>query len=109
MLFVSCSLKYKSFACNCLGFNSVFFAFGRYPDQGDPVMTEPDLVTVGNGACVDNAFLVSHINSRGVFQLNCLVVGEGAVMRSKTRLLSGASMGPYSTMLENTLVVSGGR
>ncbi|GAX85098.1 hypothetical protein CEUSTIGMA_g12518.t1 [Chlamydomonas eustigma] len=78
-----------------------------YPDQGDPVMTEPDLVSVGSGACVDNASLVSHINSRGIFQLNNLVVGEGAVMRSKTRLLSGASMGPYSTMLENTLVVSG--
>ena len=31
------------------------------------------------------------LNNR--LQLNALVVGEGAVMRAKTRLLSGAEMG----------------
>ncbi len=92
----------------CVIVASQIFSPRSYPDRGDPVMTEPDLVTIGAGASVDNASLVAHINSRGVFQLNELVVGEGAVMRSKTRLLSGAAMGPFSTLLENTLVVSGG-
>lgn len=42
-----------------------------------------------------------------MFELRELRVGRGAVMRSHTRLLSGASMEPFSFMLENTLVVSG--
>lgn len=28
-------------------------------------MTEPDLVTLGDGACVDNAALIAHVNPRG--------------------------------------------
>lgn len=40
-----------------------------------------------------------------MFDLNTLRVGRGAVMRSATRLLSGAEMRPFSTMLEHTLVV----
>lgn len=42
-----------------------------------------------------------------MFDLNELKVGKGAVIRRHARLLSGASMEPYSIMLENTLVVSG--
>jgi hypothetical protein len=44
---------------------------------------------------------------QGQFDLNELRVGEGAVLRRSTRLLSGASMDSYAMMLENTLVVSG--
>jgi len=33
-------------------------------------MTEPDLVHVGDGACIDDASLVAHINTRGNFELN---------------------------------------
>lgn len=76
-----------------------------YPNGGDPMMTEPDLVTVEDLATVDNASLVAHINTRGVFDLNRLHVGRGAVLRSHSRLLSGATMRPFSTMLEHTLVV----
>ncbi len=32
------------------------------------MMTEPDLVTIGDNACVDNASLISHINTRGIFK-----------------------------------------
>lgn len=39
--------------------------------------------------------------------MNELKVGKGAVMRRQARLLSGASMEPFSVMLENTLVISG--
>eukprot|EP00983_Pelagomonas_calceolata_P049674 1141625-Pelagomonas_calceolata.AAC.3 len=41
-----------------------------YPHGADPAMTEPDLVTIGNGACIDDAALVAHINARGNFELN---------------------------------------
>jgi hypothetical protein len=50
---------------------------------------------------------VSVVFLQGQFDLNELLVGEGAVLRRNTRLLSGASMDAYAMMLENTLVVSG--
>ena len=70
-------------------------------------MTEPDLVTIKEGAAIDDASLICHINSRGHFALNALTVGAGATMRSGSRLLSGASMEPQSTVLEHTLVFGG--
>jgi acetyltransferase-like isoleucine patch superfamily enzyme/acyl carrier protein len=39
-----------------------------YPNGGDPMMTEPDLVTIGANSCIDNASLIAHINTRGVFR-----------------------------------------
>ena len=71
------------------------------------MMTEPDLVTIGDMSSIDNASLVAHINSKGVFDLNTLTVGRGCVLRRNTRLLSGAAMEDFSTMLEHTIVVSG--
>ena len=35
-----------------------------YPNGADPPMTEPDLVTLEDSVSVDDASLVSHINSR---------------------------------------------
>jgi hypothetical protein len=35
---------------------------------GDPMMTEPDLVTIEYGAAVDDSSLVAHINTRGAFK-----------------------------------------
>ena len=78
-----------------------------YPHGGDPMMTEPDLVTIKDDACVDDASLICHINSRGHFSLSPLLVGKGCVLRTGSRLLSGASMEAYSTLLEHTLIVSG--
>jgi acyl-CoA synthetase (AMP-forming)/AMP-acid ligase II/acetyltransferase-like isoleucine patch superfamily enzyme len=78
-----------------------------YPAGADPMMTEPDLVDVKEGACIDDASLVCHINTKGHFALNKLEVGRGAVMRFGSRLLSGASMGDYSTLLEHTLMPGG--
>ena len=78
-----------------------------YPNGAEPMMTEPDLVSIGDMAGIDAASLVAHINSRGVFDLNSLSVGKGCVMRKNTRLLSGAAMQEFSIMLENTLVVTG--
>lgn len=70
-------------------------------------MTEPELVQIGHYAAIDNASLIAHINSRGQFSLNTVVVGPGATLRSNSRLLSGAAMMPHSTLLEHTLVLGG--
>ncbi|KAF2664340.1 hypothetical protein BT63DRAFT_106551 [Microthyrium microscopicum] len=69
--------------------------------------TEPDLVTLGDRVAVDDASLVAHINSRGEFKLNTLVIGDRGVMRTGSRLLSGASMAKDSCLLEHTLVMGG--
>ena len=39
-----------------------------YPNGGAPMMTEPDLVTIEDFAAVDDASLIAHINTRGVFR-----------------------------------------
>ena len=78
-----------------------------YPNEGETMMTEPNLVTLGDRVCVDQASLICHINSRGVFALRTLVVGSHSTMRSGCRLLSGATMERGSTLLEHTLVLAG--
>lgn len=78
-----------------------------YPNGADPMMTEPDLVEIGDEACIDDASLIAHINTRGVFRLNPLVVGKYSVLKSMTRLLSGASIDQNAMMLEHTLVMAG--
>jgi acyl-CoA synthetase (AMP-forming)/AMP-acid ligase II/acetyltransferase-like isoleucine patch superfamily enzyme/acyl carrier protein len=69
--------------------------------------TEPDLLTLGDRVTVDDASLVAHINSRGTFDLNPLVVGDRSVLRTGSRLLSGAVMGKDTCLLEHTLVMTG--
>ncbi|CAJ2502409.1 Uu.00g098030.m01.CDS01 [Anthostomella pinea] len=69
--------------------------------------TEPDLLTLGDRVVVDNASLVGHVNTRGKFDLNRLRVGERSVLRTNSRLLSGAEMGPDSCLLEHTLIMAG--
>lgn len=71
------------------------------------LLTEPDLLTIGDRVAIDDASLVGHINSRGKFDLNELHVGSGAVLRSGSRLLSGARMGANTVLLEHTLVMAG--
>lgn len=56
---------------------------------------------------VDDASLVGHINSRGKFDLNRLSVGDRCVLRTNSRLLSGAHMGSDSCLLEHTLIMGG--
>lgn len=71
------------------------------------LFTEPDLVTLGDRVAIDDASVVAHINSRGVFNLNELHIGDGSVLRSGSRLLSGAKMGKGAVLLEHTLVMAG--
>ena len=69
--------------------------------------TEPDLLTLGDRVSVDDASLVGHINTRGKFDLNPLHVGDRSVLRTGSRLLSGARMEADSCLLEHTLIIAG--
>ncbi|KAJ6474655.1 acetyl-CoA synthetase-like protein [Mycena vitilis] len=71
------------------------------------LMTEPDLVHLGDNVCLDDCSVVAHINSRGNFALNSLKIGAGCALRSGSRLLSGASMEDSSMLCEHTLLTSG--
>ncbi|KAI1421321.1 acetyl-CoA synthetase-like protein [Xylaria sp. FL1777] len=71
------------------------------------LFTEPDLLDMGDRVVVDDASLVGHINTRGKFDLNRLHVGDRCVLRTNSRLLSGAKMEKDSCLLENTLVMAG--
>jgi len=86
-----------------IGRNCALFA------NGSPSLwfTEPDLLTLGDRVVVDDASLVGHVNARGKFDLNRLKVGEGCVLRTGSRLLSGAGMEDGAMLLEHTLVMGG--
>ncbi|KAJ6528632.1 acetyl-CoA synthetase-like protein [Mycena vulgaris] len=78
-----------------------------YPGGKMGLMTEPDLVELGDNVSLDDCSVVAHINSRGNFALNSLNIGNGCAMRSGSRLLSGASMEDSSMLCEHTLLASG--
>ncbi|KAL4787173.1 hypothetical protein BJX76DRAFT_345676 [Aspergillus varians] len=77
--------------------------------NGDPniLLTEPDMVTLGDRVAVDDASLVCHLNTRGEFELHPLEVGDRSILRTGSRLMSGSSMGSDACLLEHTLVLSG--
>lgn len=86
-----------------IGDDCALFANGR-PSL---MFTEPDLITIGDRTVVDDASVVAHINTRGKFDLNRLEIGERCVLRTGSRLLSGAMMRDDSALLEHTLVMGG--
>ncbi|KAJ7272639.1 acetyl-CoA synthetase-like protein [Mycena haematopus] len=85
-----------------IGKNCAIYAGGKAG-----LMTEPDLVELGNNVNLDDCSVVAHINSRGNFALNSLKIGNGCALRSGSRLLSGASMEDSSMLCEHTLLTSG--
>ncbi|PSR81726.1 hypothetical protein BD289DRAFT_32545 [Coniella lustricola] len=86
-----------------IGEDVALFANGR-PSL---MFTEPDLVRIGARTVVDDASVVAHVNTRGRFALNRLEIGKGCVLRSGSRLLSGAEMRDGSVLLEHTLIMGG--
>ncbi|EXK27290.1 hypothetical protein FOMG_16109 [Fusarium oxysporum f. sp. melonis 26406] len=71
------------------------------------MFTEPDLITLGDRVVVDDASVVAHINTRGKFDLNRVEIGDRCVLRTGSRLLSGAQMKSDSCLLEHTLIMGG--
>lgn len=39
-------------------------------------------MTIGDDSSIDDASLIAHINTRGIFRLNPLTVGKGCVLKS---------------------------
>ena len=78
-----------------------------YPNGANPMMTEPELVTISNHAAIDDASLIGHVNTKGIFSLSTITVGEKCVLKTGSRLMSGASMGYRGMLLEHTLILSG--
>ncbi|KAF7370972.1 Peroxisomal-coenzyme a synthetase [Mycena sanguinolenta] len=85
-----------------IGKNCAIYAGGKAG-----LMTEPDLVELGDNVNLDDCSVVAHINSRGHFALNSMKIGNGCALRSGSRLLSGASMEDNSMLCEHTLLTSG--
>eukprot|EP01035_Chromulina_nebulosa_P020493 gene20493-26587_t len=89
--------------------SSIGYNVCLYPNGGDPMMTEPDVVTIRNNVVIDDASLIAHINTRGIFKLNQVVVESNCVLKSFSRLLSGGYMDSYSILCEHSLVLGGER
>jgi acetyltransferase-like isoleucine patch superfamily enzyme len=78
-----------------------------FPCGADPDIVEPEIIKIGDGAMINKACLIGHINTFGSLQINPVTVRGGASMRSLTRLSSGATLGRGATLLEHTLVLPG--
>lgn len=96
------SLYFRALGAN-IGKDCALFA-GGLPSL---MFTEPDLITLGDRVTLDDCSVVGHINTRGKFDLNPLSIGSRSVLRSGSRLLSGAKMEEDTCLLEHTLIMAG--
>lgn len=78
-----------------------------YPNGGDPVLTEPDLVVLEDDVAVDKASLVCHLNTLGEFTLNPLWIGAGSILQNDSRLAPGATMLENCTLLDRSYIIQG--
>jgi len=78
-----------------------------HPAGATPMMNEPDLVTIGEGACIDDCSLLCRSNAQGEMRLQEVTIGSMATCRRRTCVLAGGAMGSRSELLEHTLVLPG--
>ena len=79
-----------------------------WPAGSDLFLTEPDLVTMGEGVCLNKkSGVVCHLNSRGGFSLTAIKLGDRASCRALTKVTGGSGMGDDSLLLEHTLLMPG--
>ncbi|KAK2592200.1 hypothetical protein QQS21_010119 [Conoideocrella luteorostrata] len=78
--------------------------------SGNPslMLTEPDLIEMGDRVVVDNAAIISHLDRRGSIQLDKIKIGNRCVLRSSSNILMGSVMKDDSCLLEHTLILPGG-
>lgn len=80
-----------------------------YPTGGDPMMTEPDLITIGDRVGIDDGIIVGHLNTQGTFSLNKVTIEQESCIRKLTRLNAGATLEEDALLLEHTLILPGDR
>lgn len=76
---------------------------------GNPslMITETDLIEMGDRVVVDNAAVIPHLDRRGSIQLDRIRIGNRCVLRSASNLLSGTVMEDDSCLMEHTLILPG--
>lgn len=78
-----------------------------YPAGADPFMAEPDLLYMGDRCVVDCASIVSHLNTRGNFELVKIVMENDCTLRTRSRVQQGVYMEEGSQLLEKSLALTG--
>ena len=78
-----------------------------YPAGGDPYMSEPDLVIMGDRVVMDCASVVCHLNTRGNFELAKIVLENDTTLRTRSRVQQGVYMESGSMLLEKSLAMTG--
>ena len=70
-------------------------------------MPEPDLVNIGDRCVIDVASMVTHLNTRGNFELVKITIDNNVTLRSQSRLQQGVHCEPGSMLLEKSLALTG--
>lgn len=78
-----------------------------YPAGADPSMPEPDLVKLGDRCVVDVASIVSHLNTRGNFELVRIEMEDNVTLRTRSRIQQGVHMESGAMLLEKSLALTG--
>ncbi|PHH92733.1 hypothetical protein CDD83_5562 [Cordyceps sp. RAO-2017] len=86
-----------------IGKDCSLFANG-YPSL---MITEADLIEIGDRVVIDDVGIISHIDRRGSIRLDHIKIGNRCVLRSGSNILCGAEMKDESCLLEHTLVLPG--
>jgi acyl-CoA synthetase (AMP-forming)/AMP-acid ligase II/acetyltransferase-like isoleucine patch superfamily enzyme/acyl carrier protein len=78
-----------------------------YPNGADPMMEEPDFLKIGDGALIDQAILIAHLNTRGEWTMGPIEIAARSCLRSMSRVMMLSAVGERSILLERTLVLAG--
>jgi acyl-CoA synthetase (AMP-forming)/AMP-acid ligase II/acetyltransferase-like isoleucine patch superfamily enzyme/acyl carrier protein len=78
-----------------------------YPSGADPFMPEPDLVEMGDRVVVDCASIVCHLNTRGSFELQKIILRDEVTLRTRSRVQSGVVVEEGAQLLEKSLAMTG--
>ncbi|KAL7565853.1 hypothetical protein ACA910_007411 [Epithemia clementina (nom. ined.)] len=78
-----------------------------YPSRSEIILPEPDLVDIGDRVVLDNAHVVTHLNTRGNFELKKIILESQVTLRNQSRTQQGVCMETGSMLLEKALVLTG--
>lgn len=78
-----------------------------YPAGGDPYMSEPDLVKIGDCVAIDMASIVCHLNTKGNFELVPILLESHSTLRTRSRVQQGVRMESGAMLLEKSLALTG--